>query len=175
MKSLDEKLTSWNPYFVINDLLCPICSYCDSYYFIDSWRGIHFSNKLVTWQWNKTVEFTSSRNCAWLLKTLFYEYLLTLVVIHREVLKGNCWNVDNCPFKQLAWCHYLLVMGRWRLALAANLFTVPPTPSQALFPKEVAEKCHSAATPKSCSWWHKLIKFFRFLYCTCDATPSEPY
>ena len=49
-----------------------------------------------------------------------------------------------------------------RLALAANLFTVPPTPSQAPFPWEVAEKCHSAATPKS-SCWCKLIKFLLFL------------
>ena len=35
------------------------------------------------------------------------------------------------------------------LARAASRFTVPPRPSQAPFPCEVAEKCHSAGMPKS--------------------------
>jgi hypothetical protein len=33
--------------------------------------------------------------------------------------------------------------------VAANFFRVPPTPSQAVFPWDVAKKCHSAGTPKS--------------------------
>lgn len=35
-------------------------------------------------------------------------------------------------------------IGLWRLALAANLFTVPLMPSQGDFPWVVAKKCHSA-------------------------------
>ena len=59
------------------------------------------------------------------------------------------------------------------LPLAASHFTVPPRPSQAPLPCDVAEKCHSEAIPKSFIWWHKLTKFFLFLYW--DAAPSEKY
>ena len=63
--------------------------------------------------------------------------------------------------------------GLCKLARAARRFTVPPRPSQAPLPCDVAEKCHSAAMPKSPWWWHKFTKFFLFLYC--DAAPSEKY
>ena len=58
----------------------------------------------------------------------------------------------------MTWLSY----GLWRLALAARRLTVPPTPSHAPFPWEVAKKCHSAGIPKSSSWWQRLIKFFYF-------------
>ena len=41
--------------------------------------------------------------------------------------------------------------GRCKLAFVTSRFTVPPMPSQALFPWEVAKKFHSAASPKSSS------------------------
>jgi hypothetical protein len=51
---------------------------------------------------------------------------------------------------------------------------VPPTPSQELFPwdvaGDVAKKCHSAGTPKS-SLWHVIFNtFFLFLYWAADPT-----
>ena len=67
----------------------------------------------------------------------------------------------------ISWSLY----GRCKLARAASRLTVPPRPSHAPFPCEVAEKCHSALTLKSSLFWHKFRKFFLFLYC--DATPSE--
>ena len=36
--------------------------------------------------------------------------------------------------------------------MAASCLTVPPRPSHAPFPCEVAEKFHSALTPKSSLW-----------------------
>lgn len=39
--------------------------------------------------------------------------------------------------------------GLCKLVLEASLLTVPPSPSQAVFPCEVAKNCHSASIPKS--------------------------
>ena len=54
--------------------------------------------------------------------------------------------------------------GRCRLAFETRRLTVPPMPSQALLPCEVAKKFHSASSPKSSLWQHKLMKLFLFLY-----------
>ena len=40
-------------------------------------------------------------------------------------------------------------IGRWRLALAVNLFTVPPIPSHVDFPWQVAKKFHIQSIEKS--------------------------
>jgi hypothetical protein len=60
---------------------------------------------------------------------------------------------------------------RCKLAFVASRFKMPPTPSQALFPWDVAKKCHFAGAPKS-SLWHVIFsKLFLFLYWAAD--PSE--
>ena len=51
-----------------------------------------------------------------------------------------------------------------KLALVANRFTVPPSPSHGPLPWLVVKKCHSAGRPKSFSRWHKFKKFLQFLY-----------
>ena len=55
-------------------------------------------------------------------------------------------------------------IGRCRLARAAILFTVPPSPSLGASPCEVAKKCHSTETLKSPSWFSKFETLNVFLY-----------
>lgn len=74
---------------------------------------------------------------------------------------------NNC-LGVIIWSLY----GLCKLAQAADLLTVPPTPSHGPLPWEVAKKCHSARIPlKSDAWWHRLAKFLQFLYW--DDAPSE--
>src|SRR5258705_13840737 len=56
-------------------------------------------------------------------------------------------------------------VGLRRLSQDASRLTVPPMPSQALFPWLVEKKFHSASTLKSDLCMHKFLKFFQFLYC----------
>ena len=53
----------------------------------------------------------------------------------------------------------LIIVRFCKLACAASRFTVLPSPSHAPFTWAVAEKCHSAAIPKSSSWWQRLALF----------------
>ena len=67
---------------------------------------------------------------------------------------GTLKNLIPWMFALQNWeLHQMLVFdhnsfyGRCKLAFVTSRFTVPPMPSQALFPWEVAKKFHSAASP----------------------------
>lgn len=60
--------------------------------------------------------------------------------------------------------------GCCKLASAASLFRVPPIPPQALFPRDIAKKCHPVDIPKSSlrnimnEWMNACIYVCMFIY-----------
>ena len=113
-----------------------------------------FVSNVVARYWYKMVATPCSRHDLWLCKAILQVSTNTeyFFLTYTEKCDGR-----NLSYTQIK--HWLVAQKS------------PPTPSNGDLPWLVAKNIHSAAILKSCWWWHKLMRFLQFLYCS--AQPSE--
>ena len=115
----------------------------------------------VSWDWDKWMKFASSRDCPSSLKSSFKVSLLSLVIMCAAIFKGNCRYTTRSPLKQLTRGHYLLIIWSLQASSCSKAFTCATKSITSTFTMRCCRN-HSAGTPKSSSWWHKLINSYDF-------------
>ena len=89
-------------------------------------------------------------------------------------LNISSWLTPKNVMKRISLTHRSALIGSSKFGhvgvfvncFATKHLTNPPTPSHGDLPWLVAKNIHSASILKSCWWWHKVIKFLQFVYCS---------